>query len=565
LEKKIEEPMLKARYCRIIWFFGKVILNIIWWDIILFRLGLRAWSRSTRKSRLQRSAKEFRLLAVRMGGVLIKVGQFLSARVDILPREVTDELAGLQDEVAEETFVSMRRVVEAEFGCALEERFSEFDPLPLASASIGQVHRARLRRSDDKDDAVEMAQVVVKVQRPGIEQIIKVDLSALRVVVRWVQLYPPIRKRANIPALLEELSRSIHEEIDYLQEGKNAEIFGENFQGDDTVLVPSVFWSHTTRRVLTLEDVLGIKISDYSAIETAGIKRHDVAERLLDTFLKQIFDDRFFHADPHPGNLFVLPLGGEPDSAIKSWKLVFVDFGMVGRLTTTMFAGLREMLVGVGTRDAGRVVKAYQMLDVLLPGADLDLIQRAEERAFERFWGKTAPELVQMHMAGTEVRQFVQDFGDLLYEMPFQVPEDMILFGRCMAILSGICTGLDHEFNFFTQLEPYARKLVAAEGGSSMNFWLTEIGAVLSALVGLPKKAETLLNRIEQGRLEIRDPEIKIQLSHLDRSVRRLTGAVIFGVLFFTAIQLYLGGMILGATGAGVAAGGVLIWMLALR
>lgn len=557
--------MLKARYRRIIWFFGKVILNIIWWDLILSRLGLRGWARRTRKSRLQRAASEFRRLAVRMGGVMIKVGQFLSARVDVLPREVTDELSGLQDEVAAETFEDIRRVAEADLGCSLEEMFSEFDPQPLASASIGQVHRARIYCAGGEEDNHDLPPVVVKVQRPGIEQIIDVDLSALRVVVGWVQLYPPIRKRANIPGLLEELSRSIHEEIDYLQEGKNAETFSENFYGDDAVVVPHVFWSHTTRRVLTLEDVMGIKITDYSALEAAGVNRHEVAERLLNTYLKQIFDDRFFHADPHPGNIFILPQDDVADSGGKSWKLVFVDFGMVGRISTAILSGLREMLVGVGTRDAARVTKAYQILDVLLPGADLDLIQRAEERAFERFWGKTAPELMQLHMDGGEVKQFIQDFGELLYEMPFQVPQDMILFGRCMAMLSGICTGLDHDFNLFTQVEPYARKLVAAESGSVFDFWLAEIGAALTALAGLPKKTENLINRIEQGRLEVRDPEMRNAVNRLDCSVRRLTGGLLLAVLMIAALQLFLGGMTGGAALVVVAAGGVLIWMVVQR
>ena len=320
--------MIKTRYSRIIWFFARVLVIITWWDIILPRVGLRSFSQKGRTKRLRKAASSFRVLAVQMGGVMIKIGQFLSARLDVLPREITDELAGLQDEVQPEPFESIRTVIETDFDASLDEKFSEFERTPVASASIGQVHCARIRRTSVEEQVLtEPPQVVVKVQRPDIEEIIKVDLSALRVVGSWLQRYPPIRKRANVPALLNQFSRSLYEEIDYLAEGKNAETFAENFKTRSEIIVPHIIWSHTSRRVLTLEDVGAIKITDYSAIEFAGINRGEVANRLFDTYLKQVFEDRFFHADPHPGNLFVLP---QPtDEAIDHktpWKLVFVDF-----------------------------------------------------------------------------------------------------------------------------------------------------------------------------------------------------------------------------------------------
>jgi predicted unusual protein kinase regulating ubiquinone biosynthesis (AarF/ABC1/UbiB family) len=557
--------MFKNRYRRILWFFGRVLVNITWWDIVLPRIGLRRLSQRGRTERLRKSAASFRLLAIQMGGVMIKIGQFLSARLDVLPREITDELAGLQDEVQPEAFENVRAVVEAEFEAPLEEKFSEFERGPVASASIGQVHCARILKGSGQEQDPEVSpQVVVKVQRPDIEKIIEVDLSALRIVGGWLQRYPPIRKRANVPALLSEFSRSLYEEIDYLAEGKNAETFAENFKGRSEIQVPHIIWSHTTRRVLTLEDVGAIKITDYSAIEAAGINRAEVADRLFNTYLKQIFEDRFFHADPHPGNLFVLPL--PTDEAIDHktpWKLVFIDFGMVGRISPHLLSGLRETLIAAGTRDGGRLVKAYKSLDVLLPGVDLDLLEKASNRVFERFWGKTAPEL--RNMRHEEALEFANEFSDLLYEMPFQIPENLILLGRSMGILSGMCTGLNPDFNIWTNLAPYAQKLMQDEGGGAVGILLKEITSTLTTLIGLPKRAETLLNRIEQGKLEVKIPELTYRLGRLEQMFQRLGESILLAAFLVTSVQAYLAGHEFLAGGLGFISLLLIIWLISRR
>jgi predicted unusual protein kinase regulating ubiquinone biosynthesis (AarF/ABC1/UbiB family) len=529
------------RYRRILWFFGRVTLSIIWWDIILPRLGLRFLANRTRRERYRRASAGFRQLAIHLGGVMIKMGQFLSSRLDILPREITAELSDLQDEVEPETFADIRRVVENELGSRLEEVFSEFNPEPLAAASIGQVHLARLcqpptyANSEDPNPWV-----VIKAQRPNIEEIIKVDLAALHIVAGWLNRYPPIRRRADVPALHAEFSRSLLEEVDYLNEGKNAERFAENFRQNEDVRVPHVVWSITTRRVLALEYINAIKITDYEAIDAAGIDRSRVATRLLDTYLKQMFDDRFFHADPHPGNLFVLPdPPGSPPSEL-GCKIIFVDFGMTGFLSETTWFGLREVLISAATRDYSRLIRAYQTLNVLLPSADLDLLERASRGVFERVWGMSIPDIIKM--PNDEAMQFVREFADLFYQMPFQLPENLILFGRCVSILSGICSGLDEKFNVWFGVSPYVQKLVESESGSKVETLLKEASSLLSLVLGLPRKADALITRIEQGRLDVRTPELREQMRSLERGQRRLGRLLIFAIFLLSALQLHLAG-----------------------
>ena len=516
---------LRGRYIRVLLFFARTFLQVIWWDLILRRVGLRRLSQRSAPRRYQEAAQRFRALATRLGGVWIKVGQFLSARLDVLPESITSELANLQDEVAPEPWDSMRQVLEESLDSTIKSNFTWFDETPLASASLGQVHRARLIGDEH---------VVVKVQRPNIHDLIKVDLAALKRVLRWLKRYRPISRRVDLDALFNEFSRTLWEEVDYIAEGENARRFSAMFGEDPSVRIPQVYASHTTDCVLTLEDVYFIKITDFNAIDAAGLDRKEVADRLFRTYLQQIFVEGFFHADPHPGNLFVEPLGdGE-------WRLVFVDFGMVGRVTPEMKQGLRDLAIAIGTRDLDRLMRAYQTTGVILPGADLDRIRAAEEMMLERIWGKSMRDLIRTHPE--EMRRFANEFRDLLYEMPFQLPADLLFLGRCVSILSGMCTGLHPDFNVFEGLQPFAERLLADEGGT----WLPELLKVLveqgRALVSLPTKLDGVLGRMERGDLTIMAraaPDLKNQLNLLTLAIQRLVGAGVFAALLIVGSLLY--------------------------
>jgi predicted unusual protein kinase regulating ubiquinone biosynthesis (AarF/ABC1/UbiB family) len=528
--------MIRSRYRRILFFFSRVLAGLFFWDILLPRFGFRKLAERSRTRRLQRIAENYHDLAIRLGGVHIKVGQFLSARMDVLPAVITDELSGLQDEVPPEDFEGIRALAEAELGAPLSKIFASFDETPMAAASLGQVHRAQLKA----DEALEFGtHVVVKIQRPRIEDIVNTDLSALRIVSRWVMRYRPIRKRVDVPALLAEFTKVLYQEIDYIAEGQHADIFAENFENVPGIRVPAVDWQHTTKRVLSLEDVFAIKITDYDEIDSAGIDRGEVADRLFDAYMRQIFEDGFFHADPHPGNLFVDPNGintATEDDDAQPWHLTFIDFGMVGRIPPNTRAGLREFLIGLGTKDAKRIVEAYKILQILLPGADLDLIEQAEAQAFDRFWGKSMDELRNINFE--EMHEFAKEFRELVYDMPFQVPQDLVFLFRTVAILSGICTGLDPNFNLWTVMAPYTEKMVAEEAGASA--WLREAGMILQTLVALPRKTENVIDRLNRGGLVVQTPAAERGIRSISHSLQRLVYAIIFFALLSNGVNLYL-------------------------
>jgi predicted unusual protein kinase regulating ubiquinone biosynthesis (AarF/ABC1/UbiB family) len=545
----MNRSQLRARYRRIVTFFAGVTASFIWWEIVLPRLGLNSVANRTRSER--RTATRFRALAVRMGGLMIKVGQFLSARLDVLPPEITEELAGLQDEVPAENPVAIRALAEGELGVGLSEYFVEFDEVPLAAASLGQAHRARLR--EDLAEQAGFADVVVKVQRPYIEQIIETDLAALRRVGGWLQRYEPVAKRANVPGLIEEFAATTREEIDYLAEASNAETFAANFSAVEHVSVPDVVWPLTTRRVLVLQDVTAIKLGDYDAITAAGIDRAEVARVLLDTYLQQIFEDGFFHADPHPGNLFVTPLDATDLDGERAWKLTFIDFGMVGRVPDNLRNGLREAVIAVGTQDGPRLVQAFKTLDVLLPTADLHLIERASMQAFERFGGMSMADLKGIDH--DEMMRFGLQFRELMLNMPFQLPENLLLLGRSIAILSGMCTGLDPEFNLWGSLAPYATRLIAGdnggeEGGFGATFQtvLAEGGKLLQTAIGLPGRADRVLSMVERGELSVQSPLLELRVRRVERAVGRIPMAIVFAAMLVAGALLRGSEPTLGAT-----------------
>ncbi len=507
----------RQRYRRITTFFASVLAHVVWWDIVLRRLLPRR-ALASRAERWRTLSRRFRQLAVDMGGVLIKLGQFLSSRVDVLPLEVTEELQGLQDEVPAVPTAEILAVLRAELG-DLDSHFVEIEPEPLAAASLGQVYRAWLCPHDRR--RARGAPVVIKVQRPGIERLVETDLAALRVVAGWIMHYPPIRRRADLPALLEEFAATLWDELDYEKEADNAERFAEMFAGNEGVYVPLVYGRHSTRRVLVLENVEGIKITDVAGMEEAGIEPPLVADRLLDTYFHQIFREGFFHADPHPGNLFVLPRAQQaaaPDAGSRPFYLVFVDFGMVGNIKALTGELLRRVLVAVSQQDARALTESYCDLGLLLPGADLDRITEANAALLGEMWGRNLLELTQPDPA--EVQAITREFKDILFDFPFQVPQDFIYLGRAMGMLSGLSSLLSPNINPWRKVEEYAQALIRSQATAALS-WESAVNT-LRPLLSLPAQLQRVLTAAEQGRLQLQTTPDAATQQRLERIERRL-------------------------------------------
>ena len=386
----------RRRYQRILRFFAGVIGQFILLDLLLGRLPIiDKRIRNSRTARLRRMARRFRALAVDMGGVLIKLGQFLSARVDVLPIEITQELAGLQDEVPAEPWPKISAALHEELG-DLSARFAMIEETPLAAASLGQAYRAQLLPAEGSHA------VVLKAQRPGIEEVVRVDLDALRVVSKWVMRYEPIRRRANVPELMEEFAITLWAELDYHAEAANAKRFAQIFADDDDVRVPKIYEQHSTGRMLTLENVEGMRVDDVDAIRAAGISPSILAERLLGIYFTQVFQEGFFHADPHPGNIFVraMPHSTEsstdmPEDGSTPFQITFIDFGMMGNIQNVMSDNLQRILLAVTKRDAPALTQIYSDMGFFLPSANLDRITEAQETVLSRLWGRSLQEMAR--------------------------------------------------------------------------------------------------------------------------------------------------------------------------
>lgn len=536
-----DDALMKARYRRITRFAARYLVQAWWYELFLPRFGLGWISARGRTRRLQRIARRFHVLAVDLGGLMIKVGQFMSSRLDVLPPVITKELEGLQDEVPAVPFVQMRARAERELGMPLERAFASVDERPLAAASLGQAHRAVL--TDALAAETGLRAVVLKIQRPDIDRIVDVDLRALRKVGVWLSKVALVRDRVDMPALVEEFAVTSLEEIDYLHEAANSERFAADFGGEGGVAVPEVVWERTTRRVLTLEDVSAIKINDVDALRAAGIDPSEVAAGFARVMFDQLFDDGFFHADPHPGNVFVTPLPS-PDATTPSWRFTFIDFGMMGDVPPSLRRGLRRVLIAAASRDGKGLVDGIRDVGVLLPSADTIQLERAMTQLFSRFGGMGFAELQEVDPR--EFRAFAIEFGDVVRSLPFQLPENFLLIVRAMSLTSGMCSALDPAFNIWDAVEPYAQRLIREESGNTVQALAREVGAVAAVTARLPRRADNLISRLEEGSLSVETPRIERRLRDLERMIRRVVSAVLFTGLLVGGVLLQAEQAVLG-------------------
>lgn len=563
------------RFVMVLLWAAQLFARVLFWQIYMRKI-VPGYVERTNPQRWVRYARDFRRFALARAGLFIKLGQFISTRLDALPEAVIRELESLQDEVTVVPFQQVRRTLERELG-PIDAHFEWFNEEPAGAASLGQAHRAKLKTGE---------RVVVKVQRPGIRGICYTDIVALQIVAWVADKFAFINRRADTPALVREFGTVVLEELSYYHEAGNAHKFAAMYETDPGVYIPEVYDALSTDVVMTMEDVTSIKISDFAALEAAGISRKAVAERLMDTYLKQIFEHFFFHADPHPGNLFIYPLPvDDPTPYIKAkggrpFYLIFIDFGMTGRLTREIASGMVDTLNAVIMRDPRKLVRSYHELGFILPGADLNRIEEAAKAAFDEVWGLSLTEIRDMDF--DRAANLAGEFSDLIKSMPFYLPQDFIYLGRTISILSGMSTQLDSSFNPWTELEPYAQRLALQGFGAPVNFntgdktgW--ELARMLfngggGQVVQLAQQAVLrqfptlnnavdVLTRLHAGELRvISEPSsaYKAQMRSLESAQRATSRAVVFGSVLVASTLLLTAGMnvpaVIGYSFCGVSA-----------
>ncbi len=428
-----------------------------------------------------------------LGPTFIKVGQLFSTRADIFPTEYVEELSKLQDRVPAFSYTQVEIIIEKELGKKIPDLFHSFEPIPLAAASLGQVHKAVLHSGEA---------VVIKIQRPGLKKLFEIDLQILKGISRYFQNHPKWGKGRDWMGIYEECCKILWEEIDYLGEGRNADAFRRNFRGYDWVKVPRVYWRYTSSRVLALEYAPGIKITQYEALEAAGLDRKILARQGAQAYLLQLLDNGFFHADPHPGNLAVSPDGA----------LIFYDFGMMGRIKANVREGLMETLFGIASKDGDRVVESLVNLGAISPTEDMGPVRRSVQYMLDHFMDKP--------FENQSVAAISDDLYEIAYNQPFRFPATFTFVMRAFSTLEGVGKGLDPDFNFMEVAKPYAMQLMTNTNGSEGNSLLNELSRqavqVSSTALGLPRRLEDTLDKLERG-----DIRMRVRAIETERLLRR--------------------------------------------
>lgn len=450
-----------------------------------------------------------RMVLEELGPTYVKLGQILSTRYDLLPESFIREFSKLQDVVPPFPFSEAKKIIESELKKPIGELFEFIDPTPVAAASIGQVHRAVLKNGDI---------VVVKVQRPDITDIINTDLRMLMDIAMFAQKHIKEKMIYNFVDIVEEFSHVIHNELDYVKEGQNADKFHDNFIDVDTVYIPKVYWEYTTKHVLTLEYAIGIKINDLEKLESEGLDRKKVARNFSTAYVKMLFEDGFFHGDPHPGNVFVLP--GE--------VILFLDFGMAGSISRSMMASMTNIMIATVKKDVEVLVDSLVELGVVNTD-ELDMVKFRSELG----------ELVE-HYYATSLRNvspdvLLKELIDLLMEHHGKVPSNIMLLSKTLMMEEEINTRLDPDYNLAEIAEPFVHDLFKKR--SNPKYILKDVVKTVADYAGLiqklPRKIDHVMTRLEKGalKLEFEHRGLDMVVKELDTMSNRISFALIISAI----------------------------------
>jgi ubiquinone biosynthesis protein len=470
--------------------------------------------RSARAEELNDRGRRLREMFDELGPTFVKFGQLLSTRPDIVPPDIVAELRKLQDDVTPITFEQVNEVVQQELGLTAEQAFLRFDPEPVAAASIGQVHRATLPDGTD---------VVVKVQRPEAPRQIESDLQLMRSAARFARDRVRAFEFVDAEGLVDEFARSIRQELDYVHEGRNAEVFRRNFAGSPTVVVPRVYWQYSTGRLLTLEEIQGIQLRDLELATRTDESRRDLAYQMTDAWMTMIFRHGFFHGDPHPANIIVLP----------DDRIGLIDFGLAGRLTEQDMARLTRLFVDAATENVRALPRRLADLGVRYPKDREQELGAELEEIYYRYYGT--------RLADIDPVEVIREGINLIYRLNLRLPTRFIILDKAIATLGSVGVELYPDFNVFEVARPYARRLMAERFSPSRL--ATQAQFELRELVGiareLPYQVHDVLAELRDGELEIRvsNPGIDDISHHIDVATNRIAVAVvILGGLLGSAV-----------------------------
>ena len=474
-----------------IWRVVIQLLGLLWWD------G-QAWSYRngmTAEARARRQATRARWLTaelLQLGSAFIKLGQLLSARPDILPAGWVEQLASLQDSVPPFSFDRVQSVLEDALGQRCAE-VVDLDPEPLGAASLAQVHRASLRSG---------RQVVLKVQRPGLEELFRLDLEVMQQVAAVLQRHPSWGRGRDWPAMARECRRVLMRELDFRVEAQYAARFRQQFLDDDQIRIPGVIWELSTRRVLCLDYLPGIKINDRAGLIDAGIDPAAVAEIGAASYLKQLVRFGFFHADPHPGNLAVASDGA----------LIYYDFGMMGLLSDGLRRRLGAMVRAAASRDAAALVDELQAAGVITSSIDVGPVRRLVRLMLK--------EALTPPFSSNVIDKLSGDLYDLVYGQPFRLPVELIFVMRALSTFEGVGRSLDPAFSLVAIAKPYLLPLMTSSGSGTNDLFNElgrQVGALSSRAAAFPRRLDESLERLEQG-----DLQLQVRLGESDRQFRRM-------------------------------------------
>lgn len=506
-----------ARQRDIFWSAAKLFF-FVWWD--------RTVANNSPRHRNRRAQWLVGTL-LDLGPTFIKIGQALSTRADLLPPEYVKALGQLQDRVPEFSSVEAIALIESELGSSIHTLYRDFDRFPLAAASLGQVHRATLHTGEE---------VVVKVQRPGLEKLFNLDFEVLHRLLRFADRYLPWTRKYDLEAIYHEFFNLLYQEIDYVHEGKNADRFRENFIDYPLVVVPTIYWRYSTKKILTLEYVPGIKIDDRSTLEACGLNPKEIIQMGICCFLKQMLQDGFFQSDPHPGNMAVSQDG----------SLIFYDFGTMAEIKSMAKDQMVKTFFAILKKDTDEVVNTLTYMGLIEPVADMMPVKRLIAFILDKFTEKPI-----------EMQAFEQMRSEiyLMFEQqPFRLPAQMTFILKSLTTLDGIARTLDPEYSLLSASKPFIKSLVVSKGKTHIVGELArQARNFLLHRLQQPSATEVVLRRLEE-RLDQGEINVRIRSTESDRSLKRIILAIkslIYATL--TGFTLLSGTVLLSASYSGLA------------